>query len=189
MSPQSDADTVRRILEGDKESYAILVEAYGERIVNYLTRMTGSQYEAEDLAQEAFIRAYFALPSYDPQYQFSTWLFKIATNLCINYLKKRNRWVHVDDYQDGDGKSVWVLPDTRSYGNPTTTMDQRELQQQIQGALNQLPDAYRLVVILRHIHGLSYQEIADVTGLPMGTIKSRLGRGRCRLVELLKEKI
>jgi RNA polymerase sigma-70 factor (ECF subfamily) len=189
VSSQTDVDTVRLVLEGDKDSYALLVDAYSERIINYLVRMTGSRYEAEDLAQEAFVRAYFALRSYDPQYKFSTWLFKIATNLCINHLKKRRRWLHVDDYQDEDGKPAWILPDTRSYCNPTSATGQRELQEQIGQALDQLPAVYKTVIVLRHIHGLSYQEIADVTGLPIGTIKSRLGRGRCKLTDLLKGKI
>jgi RNA polymerase sigma-70 factor (ECF subfamily) len=189
LDPQTDADTVRLVLEGDKDSYALLVDAYSERVINYLARMTGSRCEAEDLAQEAFIRAYFALRTYDPQYKFSTWVFRIATNLCINHLKKRRRWIFVDDYQDQDGKSPWAMPDTHSYGNPASALQQRELQQQIQKALVQLPAVYRSVVILRHIHGLSYQEIADVTALPIGTIKSRLGRGRSRLTDLLKGKI
>ncbi len=186
---QTDADVIRRVLDGDKDSYSLLVDAYSARVINYLVRMTGTRHEAEELAQEAFVRAYFALRSYKPQYKFSTWLFKIATNLCINYLKKRRRWVHVDDYQDDEGKPLWVLPDARSYGNPSSTMAQHEMQREIQEAVNQLPSVYRTVVILRHMHGLSYQEIADVTGLPIGTIKSRLGRGRGKLTALLEGKI
>jgi RNA polymerase sigma-70 factor (ECF subfamily) len=189
VNPQTDVDTIRLVLEGDKDCYALLVNAYSERVINYLVRMTGDRCEAEDLAQEAFVRAYFALRSYDPQYKFSTWIFKIATNLCINHLKKRRRLVHVDDYLDEDGKSIWVLPDTHSYGNPTRAVDRQELQKQIQQALDQIPAVYRSIVILRHVHGLSYQEIADVTGLPIGTIKSRLGRGRHRLIALLKGKM
>jgi RNA polymerase sigma-70 factor (ECF subfamily) len=189
VNPQTDADTVRLVLEGDKDSYALLVEAYSERVINYLLRMTGSRCEAEDLAQEAFVRAYFALHTYDPRWKFSTWLFRIATNLCINHLKKRRHWVHVDDYQDEDGNPQWELPDTRSYGNPTAVANQRDLQRQIQQALDELPSVYRSVVILRHVHDLSYQEIADITALPVGTVKSRLGRGRSRLTEMLQGKV
>lgn len=189
MSPQNDAEIVRAVLEGDKGSYALLVDCYSERIINYLARMTGNRWEAEELAQEAFVRAYFALHSYKPQYKFSTWLFKIATNLCINHLKKRNRFVHVDDYQDEDGESSWILPDTRSQGNPALATERREMQLQIQEAISQLPPVYRTVVILRHLHDLSYQEIADVTELPIGTVKSRLGRGRQKLVALLQDKV
>jgi RNA polymerase sigma-70 factor (ECF subfamily) len=176
-------------LDGDKDSYGRLVDSYSERIINYLARMTGSRYDAEELAQDAFVRAYFALHSYRPQYRFSTWLFKIATNLCINYLKKHKRFAHVDDYQDQDGRPLWVMPDPSSYGNPSLEAERRELGREIQEAVNQLPSAYRIVVILRHIHGLSYQEIAEVTDLPMGTVKSRLGRGRSKLTVLLQGKI
>jgi RNA polymerase sigma-70 factor (ECF subfamily) len=189
MNPRTDAEIVQLVLEGNKDSYALLVNAYSESIINYLARMTGNRYEAEDLAQDAFVRAYVALASYKPQYKFSTWLYKIATNLCINYLKKRKRFVHVDDYQDEDGQSTWVLPDTRTDGNPEIMAQRRETQREIQNAINQLTPAYRSVVILRHLHGLSYQEIADVTDLPMGTVKSRLGRGRSKLATLLEGRI
>jgi RNA polymerase sigma-70 factor (ECF subfamily) len=189
MNPPSDAEIVRAVLDGDRNRYSLLVDACGERIINYLARMIGNRYEAEELAQETFVRAYVALNSYNPEYKFSTWLYKIATNLCINYLKKRKRYIHVDDYQDEDDQSPWVLPDPRSEGDPARVTEQRELQEQIQQAINQLPTGYQTVVILRHVHGLSYQEIADVTALPIGTVKSRLGRGRSRLSGLLVGKL
>lgn len=189
MDPRTDPEIVQAVLDGDKNSYALLVDSYSARIINYLARMTGNRCEAEELAQETFVRAYVALHSYKRQYKFSTWLFQIATNLCINHLKKRKRLTHIDDYQDEDGRSAWVMPDPRSYSNPLIEAQRRELQRQIQEAVNQLPSAYRVVVILRHIHGLSYQEIAEVTKLPMGTIKSRLGRGRTKLTVLLRDKI
>jgi RNA polymerase sigma-70 factor (ECF subfamily) len=166
-----------------------LVDSYSERIINYLARMTGNRYEAEELAQETFVRTYFALDSYKPEFKFSTWLFKIATNLCINHLKKRNRLVNVDDYQDQDGHSIWAVPDPRAHRDPARETERRELQRDIQRAINQLPPAYRSVVILRHLLGLSYLEIADVTELPIGTVKSRLGRGRSKLVVLLQGKV
>jgi RNA polymerase sigma-70 factor (ECF subfamily) len=189
MSPRTDAEIVRAVLEGDRNSYSLLVDAYSERIINYLARMTGNRYEAEELAQDAFVRAYYALHSYKPQYKFSTWLFKIATNLCINHLKKRNRLVHVDDYQDQEGQSIWAIPDPDTHHSPAIMAERRELQRDIQEAINQLPSAFRIVVILRHLHDLSYQEIADVTDLPIGTVKSRLGRGRSRLALLLQGRV
>lgn len=189
MKTRSDAEIVQIVLEGDKNSYALLVNAHGERIINYLARMTGNRYEAEDLAQDAFVRAYIALPSYNPEYKFSTWLFKIATNLCLNYLKKRNRTLQVEDYQGDEGQPLWVVPDTRPQGDPLRATQRRETQRSIQAAIDQLSPAYRMVVILRHVQGLTYQEIVEVTGLPMGTVKSRLGRGRARLAKLLQGKL
>lgn len=189
MNPRTDAEIVQVVLEGDKNSYARLVSAYGERIINYLARMTGNRYEAEDLAQEAFVRAYLALPSYKPEYKFSTWLFKIATNLCLNYLKKRKRLLHMEDYQDDEGQAMWVVPDANPQGDPVRATQHREAQRHIQKAIGQLSPAYRTVVVLRHVQGLSYQEIVEITGLPMGTVKSRLGRGRSRLADLLRGKI
>jgi RNA polymerase sigma-70 factor (ECF subfamily) len=189
MDPQSDAQIVQAVLEGDKDSYGLLIDALSGQIINYLARMTGNRYEAEELAQEAFIRAYCALHSYNSDYKFSTWLYKIATNLCINHLKKRKRYVHVEDYRDEDGKSVWVISDPSPYANPAEVAERRDVQREVQEAIDGLPPAYRTVVILRHMHGLSYQEISEVTDLPIGTVKSRLGRGRSRLVDLLEGRI
>jgi len=165
------------------------VDAYSERILNYLARMTGNRYEAEDLAQETFIRAYCALESYKQEYKFSTWLFRIAHNQCINYLKKRSRIVHVDDYRNEDDEPAWVLADDRPDNDPVHATSQRELQVEVQAAINELAPVYRTVVILRHVHGLSYQEIAEVVDVPIGTVKSRLGRGRSQLASLLQGKV
>lgn len=189
MSPRDEAEIVQSVLDGDKNSYGLLVDAYSERIINYLARMAGSRYEAEELAQEAFIRAYCALHSYNPAYKFSTWLYKIATNLCLNYFKKQKRLVQVDDYQDEEGHTYWVLSDDDPNRDPALVAEKRDLQRQVQGAIDQLPAAYRTVILLRHLHGLSYQEIADVTEMPIGTVKSRLGRGRSRLADLLAGKV
>ena len=189
MSQPSDAEIVQTVLQGNKDRYALLVDRYSARLINYLTRMAGNRWEGEELAQETFVRAYFALDSYKSQYKFSTWLFKIATNLCLNHLKKRQRLVHVDDYRNEEDESAWVLPDSHQDGDPVAVARRREMQRQIQRAIDQLPPAYRSAVILRYLHGLSYQEIADVLDLPMGTVKSRIGRGRSRLVALLQGRV
>lgn len=189
MDPRSEPEIIKSVLDGDKNCYCVLVDAYSERIINYLARMTGNRYDAEELAQETFVRAYYALDSYKPRYKFSTWLFQIATNLCINAFKKGQRLVHTDGYQDEDGNSTWVMPDTRADCNPAVAAERRDLQREVQAAIDCLPAVYRVVVILRHMHDLSYQEIAEVTDLPIGTVKSRLGRGRSRLAELLKERV
>ena len=94
-----------------------------------------------------------------------------------------------EDYQGDEGQPLWVVPDTRPRGDPQQATQHRELQHSIQAAISQLSPSYRSVVILRHVQGLTYQEIVEITGLPMGTVKSRLGRGRARLAELLQGKI
>jgi len=189
MSSLHDAEIVRTVLAGDTNGYARLVDAYSERVINYLVRMTGNRYEAEDLAQETFIRAYCALESYNPQFKFSTWLFRIAHNHCINYLKKRSRVVHVEDYRNDDDEPAWVLADDRPDCDPAYSAAQHELQVQVQAAICELAPVYRTVVILRHVHGLSYQEIAEVVDVPLGTVKSRLGRARSQLAERLDGKV
>jgi RNA polymerase sigma-70 factor (ECF subfamily) len=189
MSALQDAEIVQRVLGGDTNGYARLVDAYSERVINYLARMTGSRYEAEDLAQETFIRAYRALATYKREYKFSTWLFRIAHNQCINYLKKRSRLVHVDDYRNEDDEPAWVIADDRPDCDPVHAAAQHELQVVVQAAISELAPVYRTVVILRHVHGLSYQEIANVVDVPIGTVKSRLGRARSQLADRLDGKV
>ncbi|HSJ57195.1 MAG TPA: sigma-70 family RNA polymerase sigma factor [Anaerolineae bacterium] len=189
MSALQDAHIVECVLGGDTNGYARLVDAYSERIINYLARMTGNRYEAEDLAQETFIRAFCALGTYKPEYKFSTWLFRIAHNQCINYLKKRSRLVHVDDYRNQDDEPAWVLADERPDCDPMYAAAQREVQAAVQTAIGELAPVYRTVVILRHVHGLSYQEIAKVVDVPIGTVKSRLGRARSQLADRLDGKV
>ncbi|MBN1659526.1 MAG: sigma-70 family RNA polymerase sigma factor [Anaerolineae bacterium] len=189
MSALQDADIVESVLGGDTNGYARLVDAYSERIINYLARMTGNRYEAEDLAQETFIRAYYALETYKPEYKFSTWLFRIAHNQCINYLKKRSRLVHVDDFRNEDDKPAWVISDDSPGSDPMYVAAQHELQVVVQAAISELAPVYRTVVILRHVHGLSYQEIAKVVDVPIGTVKSRLGRARSQLADRLEGKV
>lgn len=189
MSSLRDAEIVRSVLGGDTNGYARLVEAYSERVINYLARMTGNRYEAEDLAQETFIRAYRALESYKPEFKFSTWLFRIAHNQCINYLKKRSRLVHIDDYRNEDDEPAWVLVDDREDCDPVHAATQHELQVMVQVAIDELLPVYRTVVILRHVQGLSYQEIADIVDVPIGTVKSRLGRARTQLADRLDGRV
>jgi RNA polymerase sigma-70 factor (ECF subfamily) len=196
MSPSDAEERVReevlvigRILDGDREDYALLVRRYEGPLFRYLLRMLGRPAEAEDLAQESFLRAYLSLASYDPQYRFSTWLFRIATNLALNRLKAEQRVVSLEALRSDPGEPPLEIADSRANCRPEQLAEQSELARLVQECLGDLPPAYRTVVVLRHIADLSYEEIAACTGLPVNTVRSRLHRGRERLGECLGKRL
>jgi RNA polymerase sigma-70 factor (ECF subfamily) len=183
---QEETTAIERVLDGDKEAYALLVERYTGSLYRYLLRMVRDTDEAEDLVQEAFLRAYLSLASYDPTYRFSTWLFRIACNLALNRIKAQKRVISLESLRREPDAPPVVLVDTREKGRPERQVEQRELARLIEECLDQLPPAYRTVVALRHVADLSYAEIALSADLPINTVRSRLHRGRERLGECLR---
>lgn len=155
------------------ESFAKLVERYQNRMFNYAYRMTGSREDAQDLAQETFIRVYTHLESFRTEERFSPWIYRIATNLCLNHIKRRKR-------------AATALPRLffpEELESPEGHLEETEERQVLQGAILKLPDHYRAVILLRHVEELSYDEIAHALGMPLGTVKTRLFRAR----ELLQD--
>jgi RNA polymerase sigma-70 factor (ECF subfamily) len=177
-SSDPDRTVIASVLDGETARYAELVERYERRLLHTMVRAIGDRADAEELTQEAFVRAYFALPSYDPQFAFSTWLFKIAINLSINHRKKQGR------DRERLAESVNEPPDGASPSKPASpagSAESGELAEKIRDAIDRLPDEFRDIFVMRHFYELSYREICDATGLPMGTVKSRLIRARRRL--------
>jgi RNA polymerase sigma-70 factor (ECF subfamily) len=186
---REESAAVRQVLAGDRNAYALLVERYGAPLFRYLVRMTGQPQDAEDLVQEAFLRAYLSLASYDDCYRFSTWLYRIATNLAVNRLQAGRRIVPFDrfrhDAAHGDDRDPPEPPDPDEARRPDLALERTQRLETIQRCLDELPDTYRSVVTLRHLAGLSYGEISGCVGLPLNTVRSRLHRGRERLGECL----
>lgn len=180
-----ETSVIVQVLDGDKEAYALLVQRYNGPLFRYLLRMVGQHDEAEDLAQEAFMRAYISLASYNPEYRFSTWLFRIGTNLALNRLKARRRVISLDSLQNQPDRGPIEIADKREDLDPDRHVERKELALLVQQCLEELPPAYRTVVALRHIAELSYAEISSSTGIPLNTVRSRLHRGRERLGECL----
>lgn len=180
---------VEAILAGDREAYALLVQRYSGPLYRYLLRMLGRPDEAEDAAQEAFLRAYLSLASYDPSYRFSTWLFRIATNLALNRIKADQRVISLEVLQEGPDETRREIADQREDCRPDLYMERQDLGRVVRECLELLPPAYRAVVTLRHIADLSYEEIADSMALPVNTVRSRLHRGRERLGECLSQRL
>ncbi len=181
-----DHELVDRVLAGDGEAFVSLLRKYERRILNFMYRMIGEQEAAEDLTQEVFLKVYEALPGFRKAANFSTWLFRIAHNHCLNALRGRGREISVSIFaKDPSNPSpVARVPDPSVSADER--MEQRELQAVIQQKLAELTPDHRAVLVLRDIQGLSYDEIASVLDIEGGTVRSRLHRARIELKEKLR---
>jgi RNA polymerase sigma-70 factor (ECF subfamily) len=180
----SDEELVAAVLKGDREGFGALVERYQGRLVNYLFRLLRNPEDAHDLAQEVLIKVYQVLDRYDPQYKFSTWLFRIAQNAAIDQIRRRRLKLvslRIED-EDGEGRD-WELPAPER--GPYGDLRNRERAGAIQQAIDGLPWEYRELILLRHYGELPYEEIARLKQMPLGTVKNKLFRGR----QMLKEKL
>lgn len=187
LSEMSDEELMKQFQEGTVEAYDILVERYKDQITNYIYRFVGEWQECEDLLQETFLRVYRNRHSYRPIAKFSTWLYTIAGNLARSEYRKRKRR-QTQSIQsvnrDNEEYEIDIPDDTYSPDQDAESAIQDEY---IQNALMEIPDVFREVVVLRDVQQLSYDEIAQITGLPLGTVKSRINRGRTKLQSLLKD--
>lgn len=183
--PVSDAEIVAAVLKGDQERYGELVNRYQGRLVNYLLRLLRNLAEAHDLAQEVFLKTYLALDRYDPSYKFSTWLFRVAQNAAIDSLRKRRLAVVSMDRpsKHGEDEATWEFASEEK--SPYGDLRNRERGDAIQGAIDALPWEYRELIVMRHYGELSYDEIAKLKEMPLGTVKNKLFRGR----QMLKDKL
>ncbi len=187
-SPQTpDVELIAAVLDGDQEKFSELVQRYQGRLVNFLFRLLHDQADAHDLAQEVFLKVYQALDRYDPQYKFSTWLFRVAQNAAIDRIRKRRlQLVSMDrPTRDTDDDKSWEFPgDERS---PYARLRNRERGGAIREAIEDLPWEYRELIVMRHFGELSYGEIAEIKGMPLGTVKNKLFRGRQMLKQTLQD--
>jgi len=190
----TDEQLMLRVQEGHSASFDLLVERYKDRLFNYLLRMVANRDDAEEIAQEAFVKAYIHAEKYKTIAKFSTWLYTIATNLVRNKMRSRSRAPQIFSLwgkRAGDGdeeKQIDVIDPGRS---PEDKINDLELSEIINRAIQKIPEKYRTSFVLREINQLSYEEIAAVTGLKLGTVRSRINRARnCfrQIVEPLLEK-
>jgi RNA polymerase sigma-W factor len=182
---QASIDIIRHAVDGDQKAYAELVSRYQAQIFNLILRMVRSREEAQDLTQETFIKAFNSLSSFNAEYAFSTWLYKIAVNSCIDHFrKKRIKAYPLDNPIAGkDGELSREFADSSQ--GPESGLLNQEKSAQIQEAILALPEKYREAIILRHAQDKSYEEIAAILKVPIGTVKVRIFRGR----EILKKKL
>ncbi|TMU83792.1 RNA polymerase sigma factor SigW [Bacillus sp. BHET2] len=177
---------IKQVLKGDQNAFAELVELYKDKVFQICYRMLGNRHEAEDIAQEAFIRAFVNIETFNQKRKFSTWLFRIATNLCIDRIRKKKPDYFLDAEVAGtEGLTMYsqVAADVQL---PEDEVENMELQETIQIEISKLPEKYRSVIVLKYIEELPLQEISEILDLPLGTVKTRVHRGREALRKQLR---
>ena len=180
-----DDSLIARCKRGvDREAFDSIVERYKDKIVNYVRRMVGDRDEADDLAQEVFVKVYVGLSTFESRSTLATWLFRIATNLCIDHRRKKARAGHALVSFETLSNSLATC-DHQEH-SPETSVLRSEMAEKLDQAIADLPDQLRAVMVLRDIQGVPYEDIAQIVGCPVGTVKSRLFRARSTLREQLQ---
>jgi RNA polymerase sigma-70 factor (ECF subfamily) len=179
---RDDAKLVALVLAGDQSAFAELVDRYHGEVYYLALRQLRQREDAEDLAQEAFLRAYRALAQYDPTRPFGAWLYAITARLCIDaHRRRRVRPVSLTRPEEGTAaeEREWEIPDKTE--GPEAQAERRDEAIRLSVLVDRLPPDYRLAILLRHSQDLSYEEIAAATGVPLGTVKARIHRARNKL--------
>jgi RNA polymerase sigma-70 factor (ECF subfamily) len=184
-----DREVVTLAKAGKEAAYRELLRRYERPVFSLIYRMVRDRALAEDLAQETFIKVLNALESYRPEYKFSSWVFKIANNAAIDQLRRREvNTLSLDgapDARTADEVEATALQAADRQESPLAELESRELGSQIEEAVGKLRPEYRTAILLRHVEGRSYEEIADVMDLPLGTVKTYIHRARLELREYL----
>lgn len=183
-----DRNLIERCLKGDEKAFEALLTKYRGSVFSICLRMVRNRTTAEDIAQEVFIKVFSALGRYDPTYPFPSWLNRITSNLCIDYLRReKERTVSLDQpIAGGDDDLLIQLP--ADGARPDRAAESREMMAILEEALTMLPEHYRIIVVLRHQEQLSYEEISDTLGIPLGTVKARIHRARNMIVEHFRKR-
>lgn len=178
-------EKIKQVKKGDQDAFSDVVSLFQHKIYQHCYRMLGNRHEAEDMAQEAFIRAYINIDSFDENRKFSTWLYRIATNLTIDRLRKRKP----DYYLDAEIKGAEGLDMHSNLATdaplPEEQVANMELKSYIEHEISMLPPKYRNIIILRYLEEFSLKEISDILDIPLGTVKVRIHRGR----EVLRKRL
>lgn len=185
LTQDEERRIIGQVLSGDVNAFERLVEDQSKVVYNLCLRMVGNEQDALDLSQDAFVKAYTNLPAFRMDSKFSSWLYKLTTNLCLDFLRRQKRQKTVPlTYETDDGEEEPLpIPDDRF--SPETEAERRELQTAVRAGLSQLPDGQRQILVLRELGQLSYEEIGRQLDLEPGTVKSRIFRARKKLCDIL----
>lgn len=183
-SKPTDEDLIERFQDGDLYAFDLIVKRYKNQLMNFVYRFLGNAEEAEDLVQETFLRVYRNRRAYQKVAKFSTWIYTIAGNLAKTELRKRKRRKFFSISDLGYNEKDYDISD-EAY-NPEKDVDSRMKEEIIHREINQLSPKFRQVILLRDVQQLSYEEISQIVNIPLGTVKSRVNRGRLKLQEKLK---
>jgi len=183
--PAADEEIVRRVLAGDKRAFGELVDRHKDKAMTLAVRMLKSREEAEEALQDAFVRAYHALPRFEWKASFSTWLYRIVYNVCATSLGKRSEIVHVS--LDGEDDPKLDVPSEEPA--PDAAYEMREIRAAVNEEIEKLPAIYAWILTLFFVSDQSYEQIVEVTGLPLATVKVRLFRGRLLLRDAIAKRL
>ena len=185
MTPEHEKHCIERVLKGDANAFEHLVHAYEKTVYNLALRTLGNREDAEDVTQEAFLKAYRSLDSFRGDSKFSVWLYRIVSNLCLDLLRSRQRKpVQSLTVEDDDGE-IGELEISDEHFSPEKLLDRKLTRESVQRGLSALPDDARQILLLRELQGMSYEEIGQALDLEPGTVKSRIFRARKRLCAFL----
>ena len=187
MTREQEGQIVRQVLEGDVNAFEDLVTEHEKGVYAIAQRMTGNAEDAADMTQETFIKAYNSLSSFRGDSKFSVWLYRIATNVCLDFLRSRSRKPTVSlsmEDDDGEETQMDIADESQS---PEQLLERGLTRDAVRRGLKSLSPEYRQILLLREIQGLSYEEIAEALTLEVGTVKSRIFRARKRLCAFLLE--
>ena len=185
---REDAQLVTRCLRGDEKAFEELLTRYRRPVYSICMRMVRNETDAEDLAQEVFVRTFNVLDRYNPSYPFSSWLYRITSNLCIDFIRKRRKGIVSLDEPVSSDEGDMPRQIASSKGDPERDLQTREMMAVLEEAVSNLPEPYRIIVILRHQEQLSYEEIADDLGIPLGTVKARIHRARNMIKDFFRDR-
>lgn len=182
----TDGELITIAINGRPDSFEELVRRYQRPITSYVFRMLGNYESSLDVTQEVFIKVYNSLTKYSPEYKFSTWLYRIAHNAAVDHLRRNS--VNVYSIESENGEGTFELQIESRAASPEQEHERSEWRSEIESVVRCLPPAYRDLILLRHGRDLSYDEIAQVTSLPLGTVKNRLFRAREMMREMFVER-
>lgn len=186
MTREEESALVRRIQAQDSDAFTELVEAYQKQVYHLALRTVGNAEDAADMTQEAFLRAYRAIGSFRGDSKLSVWLYRLTTNVSIDFLRSRGRKSAVSLTVENGEEDAQELDVADERYDPEKEFERKELLRSVQRGLAALPEDYRLILVLRELNGLSYAEIGEVLHLEEGTVKSRLFRARKKLCDFLQ---
>lgn len=187
LNEKSDEELVQVFIEGDERAFRELMDRYSRRMVNYIYRIIGDRDRSEDLLQDTFIRVYRNIHRFDQSRKFSTWLYTIATNLAKNELRNTSRsplMYFQNFFFRKDEPQMFEAADKA--GKPDDELYRRQLKELVSRSIEKMPHRHRLVFTLRETQGKSYEEIAEILGCNIGTVKSRLNRARARFAQIIE---
>ena len=182
VQPATDREIITAIQQGDSSAFRYLVEKYESRVFHHCVRMVGNREDSADLTQEVFLKVFRNIHKYEHAYTFYTWLYKITSNCCIDYLRSSKRKIkkvqlsEMDNWDQGESGKDYDRPD-ETYG-PEHTMLNAELREMLNEAVASLSESLRTTILLKEIEGYSYAEIAEISACSIGTVKSRMHRAR-----------